>query len=187
MVYNPKYYDGTTLWQLSPRLAAFRTYKTKGGTLIGLFQGKRGARPDLDFVVKILIPGSEKRMTPPTHTFWVVDLLLKVPQFKNEVREIVEYYIEFYERAQPFVSVAERDAYGLETVEEISNKYAHIEQEYTLSLDYVCIMIELFAKNEKLYSEAYMFRDLLLAIRDYLDGRKHYTEVLQAAMPGWGR
>ncbi|MBU2103471.1 hypothetical protein KKD95_00445 [Patescibacteria group bacterium] len=185
--YNPKYYDGERLWQLKPRLAAFRTYRVKDGTLIGLFQGKRGIRPDLDFVVKILVPGIDKRLTPPTHTFWVVDLLLKIPQFRNEVREIVQYYLEFYDRVQPFESVEERDTYGLETVEEISNKYAHIEQDYTLPLDYVCIMIELFAKNEKLYSQAYMFRDLLLSLRDYLDGKKHYTEVLQAAMPGFRR
>jgi len=187
IIYNPNYYDGNDLWQMRPRLKAFKTYKTKDGTLIGLFQGKRGVRPDIDFVIKILIPGIDKKLRPPTHTFWVVDLLLKIPQFKTEVREIVDYYIDFYDKTSSFASVEERNTYTLETVEEITAKYKHIEQGHTLSLDYVCIMIELFGKNEKINTGAYMFKELLISIRDYIDGKRHYTEVLQAALPGFGR
>lgn len=185
-VYNSSYYDGINLMQLRPHFIAFKTYKTRDGTLIGLFQGNRGVRPDIDFVIKILIPGEDKKLRPPTHTFWVVDLLLKIPQFKNEVREIVQYYIEFYERTIPFSSVQERNNYQLKTVDNITTRYARLEQPYTLSLDYVAIVIELFCKNEKINPRAYMFRDLLFAIRDYIDGNKHYTEVLQLAMPGYG-
>lgn len=187
LVYNPNYYDGTNLTQLRPRLVAFRTYKTKDGTLIGLFQGNRGARPDIDFVIKILIPGDDKRLRPPTHTFWVVDLLLKIPQFKNEVREIIQYYIDYYERTTPFSSVQERNNYQLETIDDITTRYARLEQSYTLSLDYVATVIELFCKNEKINPGAYMFRGLLFALRDYIDDNKHYTEVLQAAMPGYNK
>ena len=183
--YNPNYYDGTSLMQIRPRLTAFKTYKMRDGTLIGLFQGSRGVRPDIDFVIKILIPGSDKKLRPPTHTFWVVDLLLKIPQYKNEVREIVQYYIDYYGRTEPFSSVQKRNDYKLETVEEITIRYAKLEQLYTLSLDYVATIIELFCKNEKINPGAYMFRDLLTALRDYIDGSKHYTEVLQAAMPGY--
>lgn len=183
--YNSNYYDGTNLTQMRPREVAFKTYKMRDGTLIGLFQGSRGVRPDIDFVIKILIPGFDKKLRPPTHTFWVVDLLLKIPQFRNEVREIVQYYIDFYARTSPFVSVQERNNYQLETVEEIITRYAQLEQPYTLSLDYVATIIELFCKNEKINPGAYMFRDLLIALRDYIDGNKHYTEVLQAAMPGY--
>ena len=50
---------------------------------------------------------------------------------------------------------------------------------------HVATIIELFCKNEKINPGAYMFRDLLLTLRDYIDGNKHYTEVLQAAMPGY--
>ena len=170
---------------MRPRLIAFKTYKMRDGTLVGLFQGNRGMRPDIDFVIKILIPGIDKKLRPPTHTFWVVDLLLKIPLYRNEVREIVQYYIDYYARTLPFSSVQERNTHHLETVEEITTRYAHLEQPYTLSLDYVATVIELFCKNEKINPGAYMFRDLLLALRDYIDGNKHYTEVLQAAMPGF--
>ncbi len=183
--YNPNYYDGTDLYQLRPHLKAFRTHKTKDGTLIGLFQGRRGPKPDIDFVVKILVQGKDKRLVPPTHTYWVVDLLLKIPQYKSDVRALVEYYINYYEKATPFTSQEDRDSYELKTIDEIYLKYSHIEQDYTLSLDYVAIMIELFCKNEKLLDGAYMFKKLLLTLRDYIDGKKHYTEVLQSALPGF--
>jgi len=101
------------------------------------------------------------------------------------VKEIVQYYIDYYERAVPFSSTQERDNYQLETVEEIISRYVQLEQPYTLSLDYVATVIELFCKNEKANPDAYMFRDLLLILRDYIEGKKHYTEVLQAAMPGY--
>ena len=184
-IYNTNYYDGINLTQMRPRLIAFKTYKMKDGALVGLFQGNRGIRPDIDFVIKILIPGIDKKLRPPTHTFWVVDLLLKIPQYRNEVREIVQYYIDYYARTLPFSSIQERNTHRLETVEEITTRYAHLEQPYTLSLDYVATVIELFCKNEKINPSAYMFRDLLIALRDYIDGNKHYTEVLQAAMPGF--
>lgn len=183
--YNPNYYDGVDLIQMRPRLTAFRTYKMKDGALIGLFQGNRGVMPDIDFVIKILIPGPDKKLRPPTHTFWVVDLLLKIPQFRDEVREIVQYYIDYYEKTLPFSSIQERNSYQLETVEEVTTRYAHLEQPYTLSLDYVATVVELFCKNEKINPGAYMFHDLLVILRDYIDGNKHYTEVLQAAMPGY--
>jgi hypothetical protein len=91
--YNTKYYDGANLTQLRPRVSAFKTYRTKDGTLIGLFQGSRGVRPDIDFVIKILVPGTEKILIPLTHTFWVVDLLLKIPQYRDEVRMIVCIFV----------------------------------------------------------------------------------------------
>jgi hypothetical protein len=190
-VYNPNYFDGADLTQMKARVKggpkkAFRTYKTKDGTLVGLFQGNRGARPDIDLVIKILVPGPDKILHPPPHTSWVVDLLLKIPEYKNEVREIVEYYINYYERTTPFLSVQERNNYQFETVEEISNRYARLEQPYTFSLDYVAMVIELFSKNEKITPGAYMFRDLLIILRDYIDGKKHYTEVLEAALPRGG-
>ncbi|MEK7664212.1 MAG: hypothetical protein AAB340_02110 [Patescibacteria group bacterium] len=188
--YNEKYFNGTNLRQIKASVKglskeAFKTYRTKDGTLVGLFQGNRGARPDIDFVIKILIPGTDKILRPPTHTFWIVDLLLKIPEYKNEVREIVEYYINYYRNTLPFSSVQERNNYQLETVKEITERYAHLEQSYTLSLDYVAMVIELFCKNEKITPGAYMFRNLLLTLRDYIDGKKHYTEVLQAAVPGF--
>jgi hypothetical protein len=183
--YNENYYDGISLKQLRPKLDAFKTYVSKDGIIIGLFQGNRGPRPDLDFKIKILVPGTDKRPNTLPHSFWVVDLLLKIPQYREEVRSIIQYYSDYYESTSPFTSVGQRNSYRLETVEEITTRFSHIEQEYTPTLDNVATMIELFCKNEKQYSEAYMFRNLLITIRDYIDGNKHYIEVLEASKAGF--
>ena len=159
----------------------------KDGTLVALFQGRRGANPEIDFVIRMLVPGVDKKPTAPTHTYWVVDLLLKIPQYKREVREIVQYYIDYYDRVLPFPDVNTRNDSILETVGEITDKYAYLEQDYTLSLDFVATVVELFCKNEKLTPGAYWFRNLLLTLRGYIDGEKHYIEVLGAALPGFRR
>ena len=183
--YNSSYFDGKNLHRLRPPYDAFQTYIMRDGTVVGLFQGKRGARPDLDFVIRMLVPSADKKPTAPTHTYWIVDLLLKVPQYRKEVREIVEYYIAYYDRVKPFVSVEGRNTAKLETVDEIMEKYGHLEQGYTLSLDFVATVVELFCKNEKLTPGAYWFRNLLVTLLDYIDGKKHYIEVLGAALPGF--
>ena len=42
---------------------------------IAIYQGGRGARPDLDFIVKHKEEG--KRLRTPSHTHWIVDLIAK--------------------------------------------------------------------------------------------------------------
>jgi len=76
-------------------------FTTPEGVLIGIFQGSRGTHPDLDFVVKILKPGKNEKLFPPLHSFWVVDLMMKITDYKEEVVKILEYYIDFYENVQP--------------------------------------------------------------------------------------
>ena len=56
-MYNPKYIVNGQMWQYrGPKGPAIHTFFTADGTAIGMFQGSRGVRPDLDFKVKILLP-----------------------------------------------------------------------------------------------------------------------------------
>lgn len=183
-VYNTDYYDGS-LWQLKPGQRAINTYRTKDGIIIGMFQGNRGQFPEIDFKIKILKPGNNERPFPPPHSFWVVDLILKISEFRNDVRNILLYYIDFYRKALPFESASARNKYELQTVQYIIETYAHIEQTHTLSLEYVAIIIELFSLNEKRNEGAYMFRDLLQTILDYTNGKADYIKVMQASQPGF--
>ncbi len=185
MAYNPKYYHDNELWQLRPKRRAINVYTTEEGLKIGMFQGSRGQFPAIDYVVKILKPGEDEKLIPPPHSFWVVDLMMKIVEHRVEVIEILEYYANYYNILQPFNTPQDRDNYNLETVEHITKKYSHINQSHTLSINYVAIIIELFCKNEKRNAGAYMFRDLLQTLLRYAKNEVDYMTVIIASQPGF--
>lgn len=107
MTYNNDYFIDGALWQRSPRQSAIRTFVASDGTVIGIFQGVRGARPDLDFRVKILQPKLDARPFLLPHDEWVVDLLLKGQYHKEEIVQLLDYYLDFYDICSPFASLEE--------------------------------------------------------------------------------
>lgn len=185
MPYNPNYFRNNELWTMRPKAKAINVYTTDEGLKIGMFQGNRGQFPNIDFVVKILKPGINERLIPPPHSFWVVDLMMKIIEHKNEVIEILEYYSNYYNNLQPFNTPQERDNYQLETVDYITENYSKINQPHTLSINYVAIIIELFCKNEKRNAGAYMFRDLLQTLLRYAKNEVDYMTVIIASQPGF--
>lgn len=185
MPYNPNYFHDNELWQLRPKRQAINVFTTEEGLKIGMFQGSRGQFPDIDYVVKILKPGLYERLIPPPHSFWVVDLMMKIVEHRNEVIEILEYYSNYYHNLQPFNTPQERQNYNLETVEYITENYSKINQPHTLSINYVAIIVELFCKNEKRNAGAYMFRDLLQVLLRYAKNEVDYMTVIIASQPGF--
>lgn len=187
MALNPKYYDGQHMYQLLPKAQAFSTILTPDNIVIGMFQGKRGANPDLDFKVRILFDGANNKPILPPHTYWVVDLMLKCVDYRQDVARLMQYYINFYNTCTPFGTQGERNNYQLKSLNHVKQEYAHMQQQNqnTLSLDYVAIIIELFSLNEKQTPEAYMFKDLLQKLYDYASGVTNYIELLEAAKPGY--
>lgn len=185
MLYNPKYYINGELWQLRPKRKAISIYKTEEGIIIGMFQGSRGQYPEIDFVLKILKPGKNEKLIPPPHSFWVVDLMMKTIEHREQVVKILDYYLNYYNNLNPFNSPNERENYTLETVEHITNAYSSINQPHTLSINYVAIIIELFCKNEKRNDGAYMFRDLLYTLLRYARNEVDYMTVILASQPGY--
>lgn len=183
--YNTNYFDGKILKQLRPKINAIKTYILSDGIILAMFQGKRGERPDLDFKIKILRPGKLQKPEPPPHVYWVVDLLLKIEKYKKEVRDIVDYYIKFYDNCKPFDTVEERNKYELVTVKYIVGKFKFIEQANTLSLDYVASILELFSLCEKRNTGAYMFRGILTTFLDYIDGKADYMHLLGSSKAGY--
>jgi hypothetical protein len=146
--YNENYFVANTLKQRSPKRDAINTYKTSDNILIGMFQGKKGDFPKIEFIVRVLKPGEDERPFPPEHNLWVVDLMMKIFEYRDEVREILEYYIDFYEKVEPFKTPQERIGYRLKTLDYIKKNFSKINQKNTLSIEYVAIMIELFCIND---------------------------------------
>lgn len=199
MNYNPKYYVNGELTQAKAKRAqiggeivilpkkAIHTYTLSDGTLVGMFQGSRGRCPKLDFVVKILTVGKESKLEAPPHTYWVVDLLIKAQKYPTEVKEIVKFYSEFYEKCVPFKDVKDRQNYKPRTVDAISKSYEHVVVERTLPIDYVALIVELFCLCEKQNVSAetnvYMFKNILKLLSKYVDGEANYMDVLRNSVP----
>ena len=184
MSFNERYYSGGKMYQLKPKAAAFSTYVTPDNIVIGIFQGRRGGNPLLDFKLRILLDGDNQSPILPPHTYWVVDLMLKCVKYKKEVQEILDFYLNFYETCDPFKTQIERVNYELKTLDYIKKRFSHLEDKDTPSLDYIVILIELFCLNEKQTPDAYMFKNLLNKLSKYASGASNYIELLEAAKPG---
>lgn len=91
----------------SPRLY----YQTDDKTIVAIYQGVRGENPELDFIVKYKEEG--KRLRTPSHTHWIVDLLVKCEFSREIVLNYVNDLIEMYDNTVPVRSVQERDEYVL--------------------------------------------------------------------------
>lgn len=180
MSYNPKYYYDNTLHTIRGHKKALWVHTCSGGEIIGFFQGERGLFPDIDFQIKVLLEGEDKKIFTPAHWDWVVDLLIKSHSFPNDISAILEYYIDFYDKVcVPFNSPAERDTHILKTTDFIKSKYEHIRVERTLSIEALATLLELFCYCEKRNQPiAHQFRDALGRMRAYCLGETEMVDVL---------
>lgn len=186
-IYNNKYYSDGKLRSHPNRkdrelYDAIRVYHTPDDILVGMFQGDRGERRDLDFIVKILRPGVDEILETPKHVAWVADLLIKAQTEPDVVREIIEYFISFYDRVTPFNSIEQRKAYNLQTPNILQTKYNTIEFKGSLSISYIATIIELFSICEKRNSGAYMFKNMLEMFLEFLEGKADYMHLINAAV-----
>ncbi len=60
-IYNKRHFDGNVLID-SKKSRSLSTFTCDNGTKIGMFQGNRGERKDLDFKIEFLQPGKKSRM-----------------------------------------------------------------------------------------------------------------------------
>lgn len=181
-MYNEKYYKNGKMLQLSPKAEAIHTYKTEEGTIIAIFQGNRGDNPELDFRVKYLNNDPKARPVLIPHVDWVVDLLIKAQKFPNEVKDLLNYFIKFYDNCQPFTSVQERASYVPKSFEKFEKKYSYVKVPGTLSMGGLAIILELFSICEKQTAGARQFKLQLQMTREYMDGKVNYRNLLNLAI-----
>lgn len=149
-------------------------WKTDSVTEVAIYQGERGERPDLDFIVKYKEEG--KRLRTPSHTHWIVDMLVKAQSNRSVLLEYVNDMIKFYDETTPFKSVEERNNYTLKLT--TTGKYNVLEGYGYYSIGTLTAFIELFSKCEKQATEAFMFRGLLTLIKDYCEGKKDFYQIV---------
>ena len=159
-----------------PRVEAFNQFELSDGTIVAMFQGFRGENPDLDFIVKYKEPG--KRLRTPSHTHWIVDLIVKGEINRPSTLDLVKELIEVYDSIDPFQTVEERDNYELIYANEIARDFSWLDGTGSLSLELIGTLVELFSKCEKQTTGAFMFKSMLTLAQDYLEGKKDYYQII---------
>lgn len=153
-----------------------KNWDLSDGGQIAIYQGSRGHNPEIDFIVKYKTPTS--RLRAPSHTHWIVDLIVKCEHDQEEVGRFVNEWLEIYEVVQPFNSVEERNNYELMYNDYFSDSYFGLDNLGAFKIDFISAMIELFIKCEKQTPNAFMFKTLLNLVKDYCDGKKDFYQVV---------
>jgi hypothetical protein len=151
-------------------------WTTDKDTKVAIYQGSRGENPDLDFIVKYKEKG--KRLRTPSHTHWIVDLLVKAEYNKNLLSSYVSDLINVYDGTTPFNSVEERDTYELTKMNDMEDKYWLLNGHGYYSVKTLTSLVELFSKCEKQSTGAFMFKTLLELVKDYCDGKKDFYQIV---------
>ena len=151
-------------------------WTTDKDTKVAIYQGSRGENPDLDFIVKYKEKG--KRLRTPSHTHWIVDLLVKAEYNKNLLSSYVSDLINVYDGTTPFTSVEERDTYELTKMNDMEDRYWLLNGHGYYSVKTLTSLVELFSKCEKQSTGAFMFKTLLELVKDYCEGKKDFYQIV---------
>lgn len=149
-------------------------WRTGENTEVAIYQGERGERPDLDFIVKYKESG--KRLRAPSHTHWIVDLLVKCEFSKEIVGEYVQTMLNFYDESEAFNTIEERNNYELSYYSRID--YDVLNQHGYYNIETLTSFIELFTRCEKQTTGAFMFKTLLELIKEYCQGTKDFYQIV---------
>jgi hypothetical protein len=153
-----------------------KSWELENGQIISIYQGNRGTRPDLDFIVKYLSPG--KRLRTPSHTHWIVDLLMKSEANKSLVKNFIGEWHDLYEVIEPFSSLEERINYNPFYKKHMIEKYNELSPYGEFNIEFLSVLIELFSICEKRNEGAYMFKNMLGLVRDFCNGKRDFYQVV---------
>jgi len=151
-------------------------WRTDDKTTVAIYQGERGENPELDFIVKYKEDG--KRLRMPSHTHWIVDLLVKAEYNKELLLLYVNNLIELYDNTTPFSSLEERNGYELKFVNVMNLRYNDLNNHGYYTISTLTSFIELFSLCEKQTTGAFMFKGLLTLIKEYCEGKKDFYQIV---------
>ena len=161
---NGKVHEPIKYWELSD------------GKYLIIYQGSRGENPELDFIVKYRTVKTKLRA--PSHTHWIVDLLLKSESSPERVCQYIKEWIKIYDISEPFKTTQERENYNLIYNQFFIENYWDLDNIGSFSIEFLSALIELFIKCEKQTKDAFMFKNLLTLVKDYCEGKKDFYQIV---------
>ena len=146
------------------RAKSFKNYSLTNGTIIGIFQGSRGEKPELDIVIKY--QEKNHRVRTPKHIHWVIDLLLKKENNKLLTLEFVKYLSDMWDKIEPFKTKEEQQNCQLnQTTSDKLKIFEELNSYGEYPVEFIGHLIELMMIMEKTgLSTAHVFKDLMDSI-----------------------
>ena len=145
---------------------AIKEISLADGTVIGVFEGSRGANPDHDILIKYQENG--KRLRTPKHIHWVIDLLIKKEHNRELTLRFMKYLRDMYDRVDSFKSKEDRRNCILkETTPAKLKSFEELNRYGEYKVDFIGHLIELMIKMEKNMppeKPARIFRELMDAL-----------------------
>ncbi len=136
------------------------------GTIIGVFEGDRGANPEHDILIKYQEKG--KRLRTPKHIHWVIDLLIKKEHDKELTLKFMKYLRNMYDKVEAFKSKEDRKACIIrETTPAKLKPFEKLNKYGEYKVEFIGHLIELMIKMEKNTppeKPARVFRELMDAL-----------------------
>jgi hypothetical protein len=128
--------------------SSIKEIKLGDGTLIGVFEGSRGANPDHDILIKY--KEGSKRIRTPKHIHWVIDLLIKKEHDKELTLKFMRYLRDMYDKVGAFESKEDRKNCILkETSSEKLKPFEDLNRYGEYKVEFIGHLIELMIKMEK--------------------------------------
>ncbi len=152
------------VWKLKGKspIGAISEIKLKNSVRVGIFQGSKGQKPDLDIVIKYLDLNKSNRLRTPKHIHWVIDLLIKKQHNRHLTMDFIMYLYKMWHNLQPLTTKSEQ----LEILERLSpkkdlEKFDELNKYGEYSVEFIAYVIELFVIEEKTGMKgAFMFKEL---------------------------
>ncbi len=145
---------------------AIKEISLADGTIIGVFEGSRGANPDHDILIKYQESG--KRLRTPKHIHWVIDLLIKKEHNRELTLRFMKYLRDMYDQVDSFKSKEDRENCELkETTTAKLKPFQELNKYGEYKVDFIGHLIELMIKMEKNTTPdkpARVFRELMDAM-----------------------
>lgn len=149
----------------------------------------RGQISPQDIIIKYKQKNHEgrwSRLRTPKHIHWAVDVLLKLHAEKASTQEFLDTLLKIWDETQPLQNEKDREELTLENLakdfDEKFKKYNHLSNKGEYSIRFLILLAKLLMIQEKTNRrDAYMFRDLLSALRN---GREIYGIVSTASFGG---
>ena len=118
------------------------------GTIIGVFEGSRGANPDHDILIKYQEKG--KRLRTPKHIHWVIDLLIKKEHNRKLTLKFMKYLRNMYNKVDAFKSKEDRKKCVIkETTDKKLKPFEGLNKYGEYKVEFIGHLIELMIRMEK--------------------------------------